>query len=165
MSLQAMTTDNTSYRLTLERWYRIITDDTKKETPEACMNERAARLSCLRMSKIAKSYLVDNSQYYFDSFTISQLGKDLLTFFGVTFSLNIMKAKSLEECEIAAAANGHSRNIYEDLISPYGILLLAVFNFKLLRQLAVYKKAEVDALLHYSLSDTLDLVKRVDMYE
>lgn len=165
MSLQVMTTDNTPYSLTLERWYRIITDDMKKETPEACINERAARLSCLRMSKIAKSYLVDNSQYYFDSFTISQLGKDLLTFFGVTFSLNIMKAKSLEECEIAAAANGHSRNIYEDLISPYGILLLAVFNFKLLRQLAVYKKAEVDALLHYSLSDTLDLVKRVDMYE
>ena len=128
-----MTTDNTPYSLTLERWYRIITDDMKKETPEACINERAARLSCLRMSKIAKSYLVDNSQYYFDSFTISQLGKDLLTFFGVTFSLNIMKAKSLEECEIAAAANGHSRNIYEDLISPYGILLLAVFNFKLLR--------------------------------
>lgn len=165
MSLQAMTTDNTSYGRTLERWYSIITDDMKKETPEACMNERAARLSCLRMSKIAKSYLVDNSQYYFDSFTISQLGKDLLTFFGLTFSLNIMKAKSLEECEINAAANGHSRNIYEDLISPYGILLLAVFNFKLLRQLAVYKKAEVDALLHYSLSDTLDLVKRVDMYE
>ena len=82
----------------------------KKETPEACINERAARLSCLRMSKIAKSYLVDNSQYYFDSFTISQLGKDLLTFFGLTFSLNIMKAKSLEECEIAAAADGHSRS-------------------------------------------------------
>ena len=165
MSLQAMTTDNTSYGLTLERWYRIITDDMKKETPEACMNERAARLSCLRMSKIAKSYLVDNSQYYFGSFAISQLGRDLLTFFGLTFSLNIMKAKSLEECEIVAAADGHSRDVYEDLISPYGILLLAVFNFKLLRQLSVCKKAEVDALLHYSLSETLDLVKQDSMYE
>ena len=76
----------------------------------------------------------------------------MLTFFGLTFSLNIMKAKSLEECEIVVAADGHSRDVYEDLISPYGILLLAVFNFKLLRQLSVCKKAEVDALLHYSLS-------------
>ena len=90
-----MITDNKFYSFTLEHWYSIITDDVKKETPKACMNERAARLSCLRMSKIAKSYLVDNSQYYFDSFTISQLGKDLLTYFGLTFSLNIMKAESL----------------------------------------------------------------------
>ena len=62
MSLQAMTTDNTSYRPPLERWYSIITGDMKKETPEACMNERAARLSSLRTSKVVKSYVVNNLQ-------------------------------------------------------------------------------------------------------
>ena len=88
-----------------------------------------------------------------------------MTYFGVSFTKSIINAKSLEECELVAAADGHSRDVYEDLISLYGILLLAVFNFKLLRQLAVSKKAEVDALLHYSLSETLDLVKRNNLYE
>lgn len=165
MSLQAMMTDITSAGLSLEHWYRNITDDVKEETSEACMKERAVRLSSIMMSKKMKSYLVYNFQldYGIDYGIYSaydKLGRDLVTFFGLTFSLNIMKAESLEECEIVVAANGHSRDLYEELITPFGILLLAVFNFKLLRQLAVCKKAEVDALLHYSLSDTLDLVKK-----
>lgn len=164
MSLQATMIDIT-LSSSLEHWYHVITDDVKEKTPKACMNERAARLSCIKIAKRVKSYLVNDIQHYHDSLTLSQLGKDLLTFFGLTFSLNIMKAESLEECEIAAAADGHSRDLYEELINPFGILLLAVFNFKLLRQLAVCKKDEVDALLHYGLSEILDLVEKDDMYE
>lgn len=68
MSLQAMMTDHMSVSRSLmsrlNYWCHAITDDVYEKTYEACMNERAARLSNLRTLKILKLYLANNLQDY-----------------------------------------------------------------------------------------------------